>query len=180
MPSSPSLKCVIPFSTSARAGHGLTILRTSVEIRTEPAFYVSKPSSKNSAAQLKACTECGPRLDEAIEKRRTLLADSISDPNSSQSMVYRAQSGRSRTMKRSLRQVQFVLVVFSLREFAGTAAARGGKALIAEQKKRAEFEKDATEAKAGIDSRFEEAQKNVMENFQIWKDYVFNPRPPQT
>lgn len=55
------------------------------------------------------------------------------------------------------------------------------KQLVDEQRKRAEFEKDMNEGKALVDARYNEAVRDVQENFQIWKDYLHNPAAaPQT
>lgn len=55
------------------------------------------------------------------------------------------------------------------------------KQLVDEQRKRAEFEKDMNEGKALVDARYNEAVRDLQENFQIWKDYLHNPTAaPQT
>lgn len=54
------------------------------------------------------------------------------------------------------------------------------KQLVDEQRKRAEFEKDMNEGKALVDARYNEAVRDVQENFQIWKDYLHNPAASQT
>ena len=49
------------------------------------------------------------------------------------------------------------------------------KHLIDEQRKRAEFEKDMLDGKALLDARHNEAVRDLQENFQIWKEYSYNP-----
>ena len=51
------------------------------------------------------------------------------------------------------------------------------KQLVDEQRKRAEFEKDMNDGKALIDARYNEAARDLQENFQIWKEYLYNPTP---
>lgn len=52
------------------------------------------------------------------------------------------------------------------------------KQLLDEQRKRGEFEKDMIEKKAMIDEHYNEAAKDLQENFSIWKEYLYNPTPP--